>query len=406
MTTLRQVEANRKNAQKSTGPRTQDGKERSRANRYTHGLAGDGIVLTDDEAEIVAGRLVAWGAEYDPRNQDERWLFEQMVLESVRIERCQDFEQGLLYRQIVSAEESWDDDRTLEAVQLGTRLARKPELVAFELQMTAQGCTLLIARWTGLLDALKHSQPWDDSLRSLAMDLLGIVPALRDAFTRLDPAAASAPDHDVVEHQSALARGEIDRLSRKKLDQLDHRDAYERELCAGGYALPTREMHLLRRYEAACHRRLERAMHKLASVRRAPTAAAPAARPNSFLEMFGRLQSQPDPNNSPEPIDIDDDDLDEFSDPRAFALVEDAPPPVEEAPVMSAPAPEVASKAGALPTMSPDRYHWSFDAPDGLISSVLAVSADTSARNGSTSRPHGNRKQRRAEQMKARRVLG
>ena len=70
--------------------------------------------------------------------------------------------------------------------------------------MTAQGCALLIDRWTGLLEALKPEQPWDDPLRSLAMDLLGIIPALRDAFSGLDP----RPDRDVVAHQSALARRE------------------------------------------------------------------------------------------------------------------------------------------------------------------------------------------------------
>ncbi len=39
MATLRQIEANRRNAQKSTGPRTEAGRARSRLNAVKHGLS-------------------------------------------------------------------------------------------------------------------------------------------------------------------------------------------------------------------------------------------------------------------------------------------------------------------------------------------------------------------------------
>ena len=37
--------ANRRNAQKSTGPRTAEGKAASRQNAFKHGMTGEGIVL-------------------------------------------------------------------------------------------------------------------------------------------------------------------------------------------------------------------------------------------------------------------------------------------------------------------------------------------------------------------------
>jgi hypothetical protein len=40
MNSQRRIEANRRNAQRSTGPRTLSGKERSRLNARTHGLVG------------------------------------------------------------------------------------------------------------------------------------------------------------------------------------------------------------------------------------------------------------------------------------------------------------------------------------------------------------------------------
>ncbi len=38
MTSLRQLEANRRNALRSTGPRTENGKQQSRRNAIKHGL--------------------------------------------------------------------------------------------------------------------------------------------------------------------------------------------------------------------------------------------------------------------------------------------------------------------------------------------------------------------------------
>ena len=40
--------ANRANAQKSTGPRTEEGKQRSRLNGIRHGLTGQVSIMTDE----------------------------------------------------------------------------------------------------------------------------------------------------------------------------------------------------------------------------------------------------------------------------------------------------------------------------------------------------------------------
>ena len=44
MTSFRQIEANRRNALRSTGPRTDEGKQQSRRNALRHGLAAETVI--------------------------------------------------------------------------------------------------------------------------------------------------------------------------------------------------------------------------------------------------------------------------------------------------------------------------------------------------------------------------
>lgn len=51
MTSLRQFEANRRNAARSTGPKTDDGKRKSRLNAVRHGLTAETVVGILEDAE-------------------------------------------------------------------------------------------------------------------------------------------------------------------------------------------------------------------------------------------------------------------------------------------------------------------------------------------------------------------
>jgi hypothetical protein len=51
MATDKQLEANRSNAQKSTGPKTEAGKRRSSLNAFRHGLTGQVLVLPEEDRE-------------------------------------------------------------------------------------------------------------------------------------------------------------------------------------------------------------------------------------------------------------------------------------------------------------------------------------------------------------------
>ena len=68
MTSLRQIEANRRNAVKSTGPITEQGKHRSRQNAVRHGLCAETVVEIVEDVDGYRGfeaATIAIAAEYE-----------------------------------------------------------------------------------------------------------------------------------------------------------------------------------------------------------------------------------------------------------------------------------------------------------------------------------------------------
>ena len=67
MATKKQIAANRKNAKKSTGPKTAKGKARSSRNALKHGLLSRQVVLADEDGEAFAVGVGDGGIELDQR---------------------------------------------------------------------------------------------------------------------------------------------------------------------------------------------------------------------------------------------------------------------------------------------------------------------------------------------------
>jgi hypothetical protein len=271
MATARQIRANCLNSQKSTGPKSEEGKRASRANALKHGLAGAGVVLPDEEAGAVAQRKEAWRSGYTLADAEDEWLYDQLVVSTVRVDRCQKHETTLRSYHALRASSCWDDDRGLEAEELGARLSKKPAVVARMLEMTTQGCDWLIGRWRALAAALDEGRGWTEAEKSLALDLLGTPPELRGPAA--DPNEGD-PAYD-PEGDREVAAAEIERLGRKKAEVLDLLDEAERDAAVHGIELKTpKTLALLRRYEAACMRRFQWARNLLRGGSRRETVRA------------------------------------------------------------------------------------------------------------------------------------
>ena len=74
MTSFRQIEANRRNTLRSTGPNTEEGKHWSRRNAIRHGLCAETVVETIEDVDDYRGFEAAIIADYDARTAVEREL--------------------------------------------------------------------------------------------------------------------------------------------------------------------------------------------------------------------------------------------------------------------------------------------------------------------------------------------
>ena len=81
MSTQRQIAANRRNSQLSTGPRTLKGKLRVALNSLKHGLTAEQIVLLphEDPAQFNAFRKAIWH-DLDPQGAFEGELAQTIVV--------------------------------------------------------------------------------------------------------------------------------------------------------------------------------------------------------------------------------------------------------------------------------------------------------------------------------------
>ena len=95
MTSFRQIEANRRNAQLSTGPVTDEGKRRSRQNAVRHGLTAETVIDALEDAEDYAGFEMAVTADYDAQTAVERELVLRLASLLWRLRRATAIESGL-----------------------------------------------------------------------------------------------------------------------------------------------------------------------------------------------------------------------------------------------------------------------------------------------------------------------
>ena len=283
-----QLEANRRNAAKSTGPRTDQGKVRSRRNGLKHGLTGAGIVLPDEDAEAVQRRMDELEDEMRPQSTLACTLVGRVALMTVRLDRSAEQEAKALSHRVRRAAEDFDDERLAAAEHALSWIAHEPATHARRLRKSIEGLELLIREMQALRDDLGHpnGHRWDWHHCERFQHLMGRrtedlpVPrakALTEAilsgnFRYLEPedkADLEKVDRqlwaggtllDLIDDEIAALKKRLETFDREGLE-LDRAEAASRAKFD-----PSKEAILARKYEAASERALYRALKEFREV--------------------------------------------------------------------------------------------------------------------------------------------
>ena len=302
MATEAQIRANRQNCLKSTGPRSAEGKEISRANSLKHGLRAS--VVVPEGAELIRARSLEMFDSLAPQDEFQTWICNRVALLTIRVDRSERMERRSRDKVCLRAFLTWDVDREAEVERLGARLSGRPEEVSKELRRTKHGCEWLIRRWRLLAHAaVANAGGWTDAQARLAFDLLGTPPAFREGGRPGLELDDNGRVIDEATDQAAVARRQVEALEglrdlAAEVDEVD-RHLAESDLSHDADA----ECRRLRRYETRLHREIRWSIAQLQSdafERR----TRPDLRPSfdAGIEPEPAFESDAAPDPAPEPI--------------------------------------------------------------------------------------------------------
>ena len=183
MATAAQIEANRRNAQRSTGPKTDEGKAHVRRNAFKHGMTARTImpVLPQEDPKDLEDRTQQAITAMKPRNPLELDLVRRAVRLSGEIDRAERVGTAHLAHRVRMAARSGPE--TVSACELknvhelGSTLFFQagigpgypkssaddyPAVIVRRLEESAEGCRWMLARWAELLNVLDRKAAWRD----------------------------------------------------------------------------------------------------------------------------------------------------------------------------------------------------------------------------------------------------
>src|SRR5215216_4031117 len=95
MSSEHRIEINKANAQHSTGPRSDEGKARTRLNALKHGLRSKSALLPGENPEEYYDLKARMQAEWKPQGTTEEFQLDQMLQNQCRLRRIAIMEQDL-----------------------------------------------------------------------------------------------------------------------------------------------------------------------------------------------------------------------------------------------------------------------------------------------------------------------
>jgi hypothetical protein len=115
------AEINRANAQKSSGPKTQTGKQRSRMNAVKHNLSGQNLILQESEVEAYNRMSTSMFNDLKPKSEPEHQIAQKIIDTNFRLNRLTAIENNLFNLGLTQNETDTDQDNRIEVMAAQTR---------------------------------------------------------------------------------------------------------------------------------------------------------------------------------------------------------------------------------------------------------------------------------------------
>jgi hypothetical protein len=165
--------ARRANAQKATGPRSDDGKARAAKNSLLHGLCSLAPVLPGEDPAEFEAMLALFMKEMEPGNADERRMVYDMCCAARAADRVRKADAAAALVRMRKAGEAWDKERAESLKEPAYLVTRGRNDLVYVLLERADGVRRLIGLWLGLEKRLDDVGYLDAKERQVMATLLG-----------------------------------------------------------------------------------------------------------------------------------------------------------------------------------------------------------------------------------------
>ena len=203
MATAAQIEANRRNASRSTGPRSQAGKDRSKLNALVHGCRAEILVLPAEDPALYEERAHTWRLSLKPRNPAEDYIVERMASLAWKGERIDRAQMAQLSKRVHNSGVDAARTEQEQVNALGKRLlggksltnddtrggseidsdADDPMHLILRLQTTVSGCQWMLDQWDGLRTVLEREYRGSRPIRRGPSASWAMIPSMRSTIS-------------------------------------------------------------------------------------------------------------------------------------------------------------------------------------------------------------------------------
>jgi hypothetical protein len=276
-TSARQLEANRENCRKSTGPKTEEGKAASKMNAVKHGMLTSQVVVrglqirerSKDFQELREGLY----QELAPVGTIEEMLVDRIVTAHWRMRRALMAEAGEIVFSVDGGH--WEREKRGRSALLGAFNGLSDPIV--EMEQSAKGLSYLIHVLEGLQEDVKREGELTDATlgrvrerfgereNSLTKELAGVRDGLAANSDGLSAEALKEKQRQAV---VGRIQGKLN-LYRHLLGASEEREENEEAARQAAQVLPSPAvLDKILRYEATVERQLYRAMNQLERLQR------------------------------------------------------------------------------------------------------------------------------------------